>query len=244
MLVECQPVNGADAVWPSAERAGEFDIDVQNIAVTGPAVDVTGQIGTSVSSRATASCQTARPGHCVSSGYRATSLDAVAEAARFTKGALYRHFTNKEAVFTAVPERVQRESIEQITLTPAGPKLEWPDAMAAVAAYLDVTTSERFRRIVLEEAPESSAGRAGASWMIRPRAGSCVRWWSGSQMRASSSQSIPLSPADSSAPASPKPPWDWPPPTTRQRHARPRWPASSNYFQGYEPERPPPASPQ
>ena len=91
--------------------------------------------------------------HFISIGYRATSLDAVAETARFTKGALYRHFANKEAVFAAVLERVQYEAVEQIALAPAGPALEWPDAMAAVAAYLDVTASERFRRIVLEEAP-------------------------------------------------------------------------------------------
>jgi AcrR family transcriptional regulator len=91
--------------------------------------------------------------HFISAGYRATSLDAIAEAARFTKGALYRHFANKEAVFTAVLERVQREAVEQIALAPAGPALEWPDVMVAVGAYLDTTTSERFRRIVLEEAP-------------------------------------------------------------------------------------------
>lgn len=91
--------------------------------------------------------------HFVASGYRATSLDAVAESARFTKGALYRHFANKEAVFTAVLERVQREAAEQIAFPSEGPAPTWADAVAAVAAYLDVTTSERFRRIVLEEAP-------------------------------------------------------------------------------------------
>lgn len=144
--------------------------------------------------------------HFISAGYRATSLDAIAEAARFTKGALYRHFANKEAVFTAVLERVQREAVEQIALAPAGPALEWPDVMAAVGAYLDITTSERFRRIVLEEAPESSAGRAGERSMNGPRAGSCVSWWSDSPRRTSSSRSTFPSPADSSARSSPKPP--------------------------------------
>ncbi|WP_433179458.1 TetR/AcrR family transcriptional regulator [Actinoallomurus sp. CA-150999] len=89
----------------------------------------------------------------IADGYHATSLDAIAEAARFTKGALYRHFANKEAVFTAVVERVQREAVDQIALDDTSTAPSWPGAMAAVAAYLDLTTSERFRRIVLEEAP-------------------------------------------------------------------------------------------
>ncbi|MEV0402108.1 TetR/AcrR family transcriptional regulator [Actinoallomurus sp. NPDC050550] len=89
----------------------------------------------------------------IAGGYHATSLDAIAEAARFTKGALYRHFANKEAVFTAVVERVQREAVDQIALDDTRTAPSWPGAMAAVAAYLDLTISERFRRIVLEEAP-------------------------------------------------------------------------------------------
>jgi AcrR family transcriptional regulator len=90
----------------------------------------------------------------VADGYRATSQDAIAAEARFTKGALYRHFANKQAVFVAVLERVQRDAVDALAAGfAAGGAPTWDDAMAAVAAYLDLTTAERFRRIVLEEAP-------------------------------------------------------------------------------------------
>lgn len=89
----------------------------------------------------------------IANGYHQTSLDAVAEAARFTKGAVYRHFANKEALFTAVLQRVQREAVEQIAVSAAETTPSWANAMTAVADYLDVTASERYRRIVLEDAP-------------------------------------------------------------------------------------------
>ena len=89
----------------------------------------------------------------IAAGYHQTSLDAVAEAARFTKGAVYRHFANKEALFIAVLRRVQREAVEQISRTAIEATANWGNAMAAVADYLDITASERFRRIVLEEGP-------------------------------------------------------------------------------------------
>lgn len=87
----------------------------------------------------------------IADGYRATSQDAIAAGARFTKGALYRHFADKEAVFVAVLERVQHDAVGQ--LVSESPDPTWEGAMAAVAAYLDLAMSERFRRIVLEEAP-------------------------------------------------------------------------------------------
>ncbi|MEO3876591.1 helix-turn-helix domain-containing protein [Nonomuraea sp. B12E4] len=89
----------------------------------------------------------------IADGYHATSLDAIAEAARFTKGAVYRHFASKEAVFIAVLERVQRDAVEQVARGASETAPSWSNAMAAVGAYLDLITSRRFRRILLEEAP-------------------------------------------------------------------------------------------
>ena len=40
-------------------------------------------------------------------GYAATSLDAIVAGARVTKGALYHHFSGKQALFEAVFERVE-----------------------------------------------------------------------------------------------------------------------------------------
>ena len=43
-------------------------------------------------------------------GYAATSLDAIVSGARVTKGALYHHFSGKQALFEAVFERVEAEA--------------------------------------------------------------------------------------------------------------------------------------
>ena len=90
----------------------------------------------------------------VSQGYGATSIDAVGAAARFTKGAVYRHFPDKEALFTAVLERVAGDAVtglEQPGCTSADP---WEAGMRTLAGYLDVCMQERYRRIALEEAPK------------------------------------------------------------------------------------------
>src|SRR3989442_3448107 len=46
-------------------------------------------------------------------GYAATSLDAIAKRARVTKGALYHHFSGKQALFEAAFEAVETAGIAQ-----------------------------------------------------------------------------------------------------------------------------------
>ena len=46
------------------------------------------------------------------SGYANTSLDAIVAGARVTKGALYHHFSGKQALFEAVFERVETDAVE------------------------------------------------------------------------------------------------------------------------------------
>src|SRR6266481_8753367 len=43
-------------------------------------------------------------------GYAQTSVDEIADAARVTKGAVYHHFTGKEALFRAVYAEVEAEA--------------------------------------------------------------------------------------------------------------------------------------
>ncbi len=47
-------------------------------------------------------------------GYAATSLDAIVAGARVTKGALYHHFSGKQALFEAVFERVESNASKSI----------------------------------------------------------------------------------------------------------------------------------
>ena len=68
-------------------------------------------------------------------GYAATSLDAIVAGARVTKGALYHHFSGKQALFEAVFERVETDAartIQQGAQGPAGPVGEGPGRAAGV----------------------------------------------------------------------------------------------------------------
>lgn len=89
----------------------------------------------------------------VTRGYAATSIDAVATEARFTKGAVYRHFSDKRALFTAVFERVEIDMMSAMAGQLLDGEISWETASDALSIYLDVCTDHRFRRIVLEEAP-------------------------------------------------------------------------------------------
>src|SRR3978361_231273 len=50
-------------------------------------------------------------------GYAGTSLDAIVAAARVTKGALYHHFSGKQALFEAVFASVEDDASPQIRAT-------------------------------------------------------------------------------------------------------------------------------
>ena len=53
-------------------------------------------------------------------GYAATSLDAIVAGARVTKGALYHHFSGKQALFEAVFERVESDAARAIATSLTG----------------------------------------------------------------------------------------------------------------------------
>ena len=55
-------------------------------------------------------------------GYAATSLDTIVAGAQVTKGALYHHFSGKQALFEAVFERVE---------TNASKSIQWPSRESA-----------------------------------------------------------------------------------------------------------------
>ena len=68
-------------------------------------------------------------------GYATTSLDAIVAGARVTKGALYHHFSGKQALFEAVFERVETDASQdhqQGAQGPAGPVGEGAGRAAGV----------------------------------------------------------------------------------------------------------------
>ena len=69
-------------------------------------------------------------------GFEGASLDDIAEAAGYTRGAIYRHFANKEDLFFAVSESVNTEVLdafaEELDLEEGGPTIDDNRDYAAV----------------------------------------------------------------------------------------------------------------
>jgi AcrR family transcriptional regulator len=86
-------------------------------------------------------------------GYAATSLDAIVAGARVTKGALYHHFSGKQALFEAVFERVESEAARTIAKSLKDQRDPWEKALAGLQAFLRVVQEPRYRRIVIQEGP-------------------------------------------------------------------------------------------
>lgn len=86
-------------------------------------------------------------------GYSATSLDAVAKRALVTKGALYHHFTGKQALFEAALDAVETVILRRLGDIIGGLGDPWDRAMSAVRAYVKVCLDPSYQRIVIHEAP-------------------------------------------------------------------------------------------
>src|SRR5438105_13286266 len=71
-------------------------------------------------------------------GYANTSLDAIVAGAQVTKGALYHHFSGKQALFEAVFDRVENASAKQIQKALRGQGDPWVKARAGLRAVLTV----------------------------------------------------------------------------------------------------------
>ncbi len=86
-------------------------------------------------------------------GYAATSLDAIVAGAQVTKGALYHHFSGKQALFEAVFERVETDAARAISKALRGKRDPWEKALAGLRAFLTVVQEPRYRRVVVQEGP-------------------------------------------------------------------------------------------
>jgi AcrR family transcriptional regulator len=86
-------------------------------------------------------------------GYAATSLDAIVAGADVTKGALYHHFSGKQALFEAVFERVEARAAQTIHDAHSGNRDPWEKAIAGLQAFLSVVREPTYRRVVIQEGP-------------------------------------------------------------------------------------------
>jgi AcrR family transcriptional regulator len=86
-------------------------------------------------------------------GYAATSLDAIVAAARVTKGALYHHYSGKQALFEAVFDKVESAGAESIQASLQGHEDPWQQALCGLRAFLEVVRQAPYSRIVIQDGP-------------------------------------------------------------------------------------------
>jgi AcrR family transcriptional regulator len=86
-------------------------------------------------------------------GFQQTTMDDIAAAARVAKGAVYHHFTTKEAVFEAVFDEVSRDLVAEIANVSRAEK----DVLVAMAAgtqhYLAACSKGATGQIILRDGP-------------------------------------------------------------------------------------------
>lgn len=86
-------------------------------------------------------------------GYAGTSLDEIVAGARVTKGALYHHFSGKQALFESVFERVEEAASATINRAVRDAGDPWEKAVAGLRSFLSVVQQDAYRRIVIQEGP-------------------------------------------------------------------------------------------
>jgi AcrR family transcriptional regulator len=88
-------------------------------------------------------------------GYAATGREAIVERAGVTRGALYHHFADKEALFRAVFEELEAEVMARAAeaAMQVAPDDPLGQLRAGSLAYLDVALDPAVQRICLLDAP-------------------------------------------------------------------------------------------
>lgn len=86
-------------------------------------------------------------------GYANASLDSIVAGAQVTKGALYHHFSGKQALFEAVFERVEDDASRTIQKALKGQRDPWEKARTGLRIFLEVVQEPRYRRIVVQDGP-------------------------------------------------------------------------------------------
>jgi AcrR family transcriptional regulator len=87
-------------------------------------------------------------------GFTATSITQIAASARVTKGAVYHHFPDKQALFEAVLRMYNEAALQQVYDAFVGRRGgPWEDTLAALSATLDVSLDRVAARLIYVEGP-------------------------------------------------------------------------------------------
>jgi AcrR family transcriptional regulator len=86
-------------------------------------------------------------------GYAGTSLEDVAADIQATRGAVYHHFSSKQALFAAVFEKLETEAVQRSRAAGDQSDDPWERALLALDAFLHQCSDPAHGRIVWQEAP-------------------------------------------------------------------------------------------
>ena len=95
-------------------------------------------------------------------GFVHTSLDDIATGTQVTRGAVYHHFANKQALFRAVIELQEADVVGRATAAALEHTEPWSAAMAALDTFLDSCCDPVYARLCWVEAP---IALGWANWM-------------------------------------------------------------------------------
>lgn len=86
-------------------------------------------------------------------GYASASLDAIVAGAQVTKGALYHHFSGKQALFEAVFVEVESTTARWIEQQMKDVEDPWQKTLIGLRSFLDAVQEPSYRRIVIQDGP-------------------------------------------------------------------------------------------
>lgn len=86
-------------------------------------------------------------------GFARTSIDAVADVARVTKGGVYHHFKDKADLFQAAFAAMEERLLARVIAATADVEDPWELMEAGINTFLAECCEPDFRRIALQEAP-------------------------------------------------------------------------------------------
>jgi AcrR family transcriptional regulator len=85
-------------------------------------------------------------------GYADVPADEIVAAAGVTRGALYHHFADKQALFEAVFQQFEAEITDELREA-IGDRRGWEGALASIAKFMDICERPEVIRLGLTDAP-------------------------------------------------------------------------------------------
>ena len=91
--------------------------------------------------------------HFTEYGYFDVALEKIADEGNVTRGAVYHHFKNKQGLFTAVLECVQKDVSMQIEEAAMKSDDPWQQLILGCAGFVKAANERENKRILLVDAP-------------------------------------------------------------------------------------------